>query len=57
MQWLQDIIIIMQFNIDLLKQLISELEPLSLKKIADQLNPCNLIRERLEKEINEEEFT
>lgn len=40
--------------IDSLKKLMTDLEPLSLKKIADQLNPCTLIKDRLESEINEE---
>ncbi len=40
--------------IEELKNSMAEVEPLSLKKIADQLNPCALIKERLHNEINEE---
>ena len=40
--------------IETLKTLMAGLEPLSLKKIADQLNLCTLIKNRLENEINEE---
>ncbi|MGZ4037874.1 MAG: DNA mismatch repair protein MutS, partial [Bacteroidia bacterium] len=40
--------------IDELKSSMKNIGPTSLQKIADQLNPCTLIRERLEKELNEE---
>lgn len=40
--------------IEELKSLMTEIELLPLKKIADQLNACAVIKERLQKEINEE---
>ncbi len=40
--------------IEELKTLMTNIEPLPLKKIADQLNACAVIKERLEKEVNEE---
>lgn len=40
--------------IDSVKQVTSNCENASLKKIADQLNPCILMRNRLQNEINEE---
>ncbi len=40
--------------IEQLKLEMSVVEPASLKKIADQLNACALIKDRLEREINEE---
>jgi DNA mismatch repair protein MutS len=40
--------------IEELKSLMINIEPLPLKKIADQLNACAVIKERLQNEINEE---
>lgn len=40
--------------IEQLKLEMSVVEPASLKKIADQLNACALIKDKLEREINEE---
>lgn len=40
--------------IESIKQITSECENHSLKKIAEQLNPCVLMRDRLQNEINEE---
>jgi DNA mismatch repair protein MutS len=40
--------------IEELKSLMTEIEPLPLKKIADQLNACAVIKDRLQNEINEE---
>lgn len=40
--------------IEELKSLMTDIEPLPLKKIADQLNACAVIKERLQNEINEE---
>lgn len=40
--------------IEQLKCEMAEVEPLSLKKIADQLNACQVIKDRLEHELNEE---
>ncbi|MBP7810377.1 MAG: DNA mismatch repair protein MutS [Bacteroidia bacterium] len=40
--------------IEELKSLMTNIEPLPLKKIADQLNACAVIKERLENELNEE---
>lgn len=40
--------------IEQLKNEMAEVEPLSLKKIADQLNACQVIKNRLENELNEE---
>jgi DNA mismatch repair protein MutS len=40
--------------IEELKSLMINIEPLPLKKIADQLNACAVIKERLENELNEE---
>jgi DNA mismatch repair protein MutS len=40
--------------IESIKQLISPCENHSLKKIAEQLNPCSLMRDRLQNELNEE---
>ncbi len=40
--------------IEELKLVMENIEPLPLKKIADQLNACAVIKERLENEINEE---
>lgn len=40
--------------IEQLKAEMNEVEPASLRKIADQLNACAVIKEKLEKEINEE---
>ncbi len=40
--------------IEELKALIINVEPIPLKKIADQLNACAVIKERLHNEINEE---
>ncbi|HWY11571.1 MAG TPA: DNA mismatch repair protein MutS [Bacteroidia bacterium] len=40
--------------IEELKALIINVEPIPLKKIADQLNACAIIKERLHNEINEE---
>ncbi len=40
--------------IDELKKELAEVSPASLKKIADQLNPCSVIKERLQNELNEE---
>lgn len=40
--------------IEQLKNDMAQVEPLSLKKIADQLNVCHVIKSRLENEINEE---
>lgn len=42
------------FIIDELKKELAEVSPASLKKIADQLNPCSVIKERLQNEINED---
>lgn len=40
--------------IETIKQITSECDNHSLKKIAEQLNPCALMRDRLQNEINEE---
>jgi DNA mismatch repair protein MutS len=40
--------------IESLKAEMLNVEPVPLKKIADQLNPCSVIKERLQNEINEE---
>ena len=40
--------------IEQLKREMNEVEPASLRKIADQLNACAVIKEKLENEINEE---
>jgi DNA mismatch repair protein MutS len=40
--------------IEALKTEMLNVEPVPLKKIADQLNPCSVIKERLQNEINEE---
>lgn len=40
--------------IDDLKKHLSETAPVSLKKIEEQLNPCHLIKDRLQIEINED---
>lgn len=40
--------------IEQLKNEMSDVEPASLRKIADQLNACAVIKEKLENEINEE---